>query len=293
MSGDEVKVFIPCGGGLGDVIQAYLANPEFVDCRIPIDQFQTSDNHVSIWFRRLEDFKKKHPKSIVKVICASHNPASVDFIIEHPCVDSVDYKPKIDIEQEGRWWEREIDGYKYITYLYNYKDYKSNKPIIYLTEDEYAFAKELSFHKNIIIFPFAGTTERSPLSESDYIIIIDKLIEKGFTAIVLGGGNGSFSYRKMGVINLVNSCSSRLSTKLVLDAVGFVGVHSSMIIPAWYAKLRSVCIAPTKHDGGQPIEDFINSDNPTAWGFSQQFNKTVIVRDKNNIDYDDIVRWVV
>jgi hypothetical protein len=306
MSSEKIKVYIPCGGGLGDTIQAYLADPpnHWMSSNYYPNDFPSSDNYISLWLRRLENFKDKHPDSSIKIITRCHNPAGAEFLLEHPSIDGVELNRYLPPNEEvERWWEHTIDGYTYVAYLFDYNNYESSKPTIYTTKDELNYFNSIISDRNVVIHPFAGCKERTMLDINNYKIIIDRLIDNGYTPIVVGGSyklntargeqhDESFDYNRDGLINLVNIASSRLSVLLVMNSCGFIGAHSAMILPAWYRKIRSICILPPLHDGGQPIEDFIKSNNPTAWGFGKYFNKNIIVRDINNIDYDCILSWV-
>ena len=309
MSSKEVKVYIPCGGGLGDVIQSYLASPDnhWIQSHEVPDKFPTSDNYLSLWFRRLESFKFQNQDSsiIVKAMC--HNPAITQLFQYHPFID---YTELIRYEDIGEWWRGECDGYKNIRYYKSndddnrdYEEYIPSEPVIYLSDSEYKYFNSIICKPFVVIHPFAGLKHRAVLDEKDYINIIDRLIDEGLFPIVIGGTykrntlnpeftNEEFYYETDGMLNLVNRSSVQFNVRLAMECKGFIGTHSSMILPAWYNKVHSVCIVPPTHDGGQAWEEFASSGNPTAWGFKQDFNKTIIVRDKNNIDYEEIIEWV-
>jgi hypothetical protein len=186
MSGTEVKVYIPCGGGLGDVVQAYLANPLTHDCKIPDDQFQTSNNHLSLWFRRLEDFKYRHPNSSIIIKMACHNPSAKQLFEYHPAVDGIDMIPyTLD---DGAWWENDIDGYRYITYLYDYNNYKWSYPTIYMSDHEALIARQIiNRGRYVVLHPFAGLKHREPLGLVWYDKIANEFIRTGYNVIVIGG----------------------------------------------------------------------------------------------------------
>lgn len=303
MYSNQELVFIPCGGGLGDVIQCYLANPITHDCQIPLDQYQTSDNYISIWFRRLESFREKHPDVKIKVISNCHNPAIRELFEYHPSVDLFElWKYGKVVEEDKTKWEREHDGFRYIRYCYDYHDYKPSDPVVYMSDSEYKLFFSINSSLYIVLHPFAGIKHRMPISTEEYYNLAKIFISKGYRVVVIGGSYTrntdtmeptieEFPYYCEGMYNLVGGASVRLFTNLCMNAAGFIGTHSSMILPAWYAGVKSVCIVPSTHDGGQPWEEFASSGNPTAWGFKQDFNKTVITSN-GMIDIDEVVEYV-
>ena len=316
MSSEKVKVYISCGGGLGDVIQSYLSNPPNHWNQSPDtpDEFPTSDNYISIWFRRLEDFKVKNPLSsiIVKAMC--HNPAVKQLFEYHPAIDYIDLITyDIPNGDNGEWWRKEFNGYKNIRYLESddddNRDYEKYNPVdakIYLDYHEKCHARIItSLGKYVVLHPFAGLKHREPVGTKTYNEIADRFIDAGYSVVVIGSSykrnvaDQSYSIEEFdrdtdGKFFNLMGFSVREFIYLILNSDGFVGTHSSMVLPAWYKKKQSVCIVPTTHDGGQAWDEFANSGNPTAWGFRQKFNKTLIVEQDHlsSMDINDIVGWI-
>jgi hypothetical protein len=313
MSSEKIKVYIPCGGGLGDVIQAYLSSPKnhWTQSYDDPDNFPTSDNYLSLWFRRLEDFKQKNPDSSVIVKSMCHNPAVTQLFEYHPAID---FTELIEYNLDGGdWWKQEYDGYKNIRYLESdsddnndYEKYKWSYPTIYMSDYESLIAKQIiNRGRYVVLHPFAGLKHREPLGLVWYDMIANAFIREGYNVIVIGGSYKRNTSGKeetieeyprntdKGFYNMLGF-SLRTFLYLILNSDGFVGTHSSMILPAWWAKKRSVCIVPTTHDGGQAWEEFATSGNPTAWGFGQSFNKTIIKADNtfSMSELCEVVRWI-
>jgi hypothetical protein len=305
MSGDKkIKVYIPCGGGLGDVIQVYLSDPHDHSEAMMVDrpnEFPTSINFSSLWFRRLEDFKKKNPDSsiIVKALCT--NPSVSQLFEYHPCIDRTELLKSNPSKQESsEWWREDYDGYKYICNIedgeMSYKKYKPSYPVIYLDYHERCHADIIiGSSKYIVMHPFAGCKHREVLGFNTYNDIADRFIDAGYRVIVVGSGHEKYPRETSNRFYNLLGYPVRTFIYLVLNSAGFVGTHSSMIMPSWWSKKQSVCIVPSTHDDQKTTwKEFIDSNNPTTWGFKQKFNKTLIVEQDHlsPMDIDDIVRWI-
>jgi len=300
-------VYISTGGGLGDIIQVYLSTPlhrdkgkAFADGRFP-----SSDPVTSLWFRSLWDFKRKHPDKTVTVILETHNPAAQDFFANHPYIDNIVmgewHEPTPGDDQK---WKLERDGKYCISKLYNYEFYEQEEEAtIYLSSKERAVLNAIKDKGAFIaMHPFAGSVDRMPVSIDLYKSIADEL-QKSFNIVVLGKSYTRYSTeegeefvevfpKSNGIISLVDIASTSLSTALVLASSGFVGTHSAMILPAWYAKVPSVCIVPQHHDDGTPWMDFFSSDDPTTWGADKPFNKTIIATGDKDVDIKEVADFI-
>jgi ADP-heptose:LPS heptosyltransferase len=163
-----------------------------------------------------------------------------------------------------------------------------------MAESEQALVDRLTVTDYVVIHPFAGRPDRATMPEEGYIPIIDRLIDKGLIVIVIGGGKDEmFTYAAKGLVNLVNKASVRVAVNLVLGCKGFIGSHSSMILPAWYKNVKTVCIVPPYHDGGQPWNEFWDSNNPTVWGAHKEFTKTIMIDVGGKVDPGEVVDWIV
>lgn len=311
-------VYIPVSGGLGDVIQVYLSDPATPEewAGFP-NKFPSGDPTHAIWFRRLEDFKKCWPDVAVKLIMASHNARSAELFEYHPCIQEVITRPyTTNVVVDGKYDWLSDDEYWYnIHHMYGgaerYAKYKSSSPVIYMSAEERGIVREIvSRGKFVLMHPFAGLRSRAVLPYYRYNQLAKKLNREGYNVVVVGGsfrrnvdGDNSevaesFRYSGNGIVSLVDRVSVRVSVALALEASGFIGTHSAMILPAWYAKVRSVCLVPPVHDCGLPFLEFFDSvsrdskyPDPTTWGAFQSFSKVVVVNGAGDVSDEEIVEW--
>ncbi len=302
------KVYIPCGGGLGDLIMVYCSNPLDQSGQVKEGELPTSDAWASLWFRRLEDFKKKNPEVRVKVIMENHNPQSKELLKLHPCIDEIEQIPwQAPKSEDKNRWLKDYDSYKNIRLVYDYNDYQPCEAKIYMPKEEEDFVKDID-GRYIVIHPFARGTIREAILLEKYKEIINRLTEHGYKVIVVGGSYAvfaegghkveeKFNYEREGLINLVNKVSVRVSVNLIFKANGFIGTHSCMILAAWAKRIKSICVVPdcdiVMGDKLQPYRRFWEGDDPTVWGLRQVFNKTIYVKNHQNVDIDEIVRWFI
>ncbi len=261
------KVSISIGGGLGDAIQTYLANPES-HCKDGENNFPTTNHMASVWFRRLEDFKTKNPDAEVALITTSHNLVTKELFGTNPFIDviysyewvtgsvyrlwgtlGIDYtgqESSIDVEME----------YNPIYWMYDYQDFEVSDGIdFHLTKDETEELK--SFLHPYIVFHQEALRPRDIMPKDKYIELHNILRQKGYNAHYIDKDCG---------------LNPRMSTLLTLNCDGFAGVHSAMWLPAvwagWKYGIKTVCFIPI-------IPHFERiKDSAVAWGFKQSFNKT-------------------
>lgn len=300
---NTAKVFIPVGGGIGDVLQVYLSNPSSRELYFGephrIEEYPTSNIDASLWFRRLESLKQKYPNISVKVKSTSHNPTAADIFRHDPNIDIIE---SVD-ESPASWIDFiDSDGYVFIGQVeWEYKLYEPKEPVIYLADNENKLLDNLDKLKPyILIHPFAGPIERIVFPMGRYKGLINKIIdEMGVNVVVVGKHFRQvlpdrvkelfFNYQRDGLYNLVDNCSVRSSVVLTQHAAGFIGTHSSMVLAAWHAGIPTVCLVPPKHDAGQPWDEFWDSPNPAAWGSDKDFNRTIIVDGSESVSDDAII----
>jgi len=297
-------VYVSCSGGLGDIIQTYLSNPVNPEGNNGDDRFPSSNPTMSLWFRRLRSFKDINPDEGVRVVIMSHNPYAHELFTYHPYIDDIEmWKWGLDIEM-GNILDEKYGKDGCIHAVYKYEDYKVGHPTIYLSDNEQRmFDKIKNAGCYILVHPFAGAALRMPLGLGEYFRIIKRVLKMGYRVIVVGtsyskncpGGyflGENFDFSRKGLLSLVNLASVRLATVLALTCDGFIGTLSSMILPAWYSRVKTVCIVPTMHDTAIPMKDFIASPNPTGWGLDKKFNKTVMIEHGERVDVKEVARWV-
>lgn len=243
------------------------------------------------------------------LVVSSHNPFTKDLFEYDPNIDEVIAIPwelpvarEVSIERH----RQASGGATGIHRVYFPEFFDTDEGCIYMSPEEGELVERIrSNGKYIVIHPFAGARRRVCYPMSKYQQVIDVLIDNlGYNVIVVGasykqscvGGEGAefvelFPYNRDKLAVLVNKVSVRVSISLVLGCSGFIGTHSSMMIAAWCKGIRSVCIAPTVHDTEVSWESFFASQNPTTWGSDKEFNKTIIVRNPDDVLTEDIVRW--
>ena len=276
-------VYIPVGGGLGDVFQVYMSN---------LDDIPTSNGHASAWFKRLRAIKSKYPWLKVRIMFTSHTQAARDLLNTNPYIDDI---VTMAVDGPADRWDYMYSGAANINHLWDYKHFAPDPAKIFLTSDDQSqLAKYKPKGKYIVVHPIARLGCRTVPSPLKYKILI-RFLSRLYPVIVLGACEQQdvlqYDFSGNGVINLINKTYVRVAYDLVMNASGFVGVHSSLILGAWYKKIRTVCFVPVYHDDGKTtFADFFASDNPTTWGAKEGFNKTITIRN-NEFDISDVVEW--
>lgn len=269
---DKKKVSISVGGGLGDVLMTYLANPKS-HCEDGEGNYPTSNHQGSIWFRRLRDFKEKNPDVEILLINTSHNPVTVEFFETYPYIDRIEsfewtkshgYRlwsvddphhftgtlTSIPIEEE----------YNPIHWFHNYNDYETDpEPNLFLTdsEEQMCYDYGVKIGTDFVIGHCWVTPPRDimPLSKfQDLRELIEEKYEMAFYYV----GRDLFPIR--------------VSVWLGLNCKAFVGGHSAMWIVGTYAGWkRGIKTATFIPD----IPHFENiKGSAVAWGLEQSFNRT-------------------
>lgn len=302
------KVLIPIGGGIGDMVQVYLAEPPGrknyeEDNRPPDDEYPTSNVDASLWLKRLRHMKERYPEISIKVVVTSSNLAGQELLAHHPYIDILEV-----VEPGGKipsWYNYvDDDGYAYITTSgigTQWIKFDPDPPIMYMPDRFKELCDAVKRTGNyVVLHPFAGTYLRSVMTPLFTKSLIDRLIDQlGYSVIVVGKSSASdgkdimqevFSYKRDGLSSLVNLVDINASVELTLNASAFIGTHSCMILAAWKARIPSVCLVSPIHDGGQPWEEFFADEtNPTTWGSRQPFNRTIIVEDKENLQAEIVL----
>jgi len=225
------KLYVRLYAGMGDFYKRYFCHPTW-QC--------------------IEDLKTKHPKTKIHALLVSQTIPALEFVDYNPYIDKV-IKPGMHL--------REFKNLDVTKYVGNYtflspvlaKKFTLNTPKIYLSDNDKTFVNNItsSYKKYICLHPFAGDKygldTRTPLKVEQYTPIINKLIDKGYTVIMLGKSwqrinHGSkntrviketFKWDKDGFVNLIDRTNARTAAELVRRSSGFVGTASSMMCAAW------------------------------------------------------------
>ena len=283
-------VYVSASGGLGDVIQTYLSSPSDPEGSSFVNGYASSDPSMSLWFRRLNDLKRQFPNQKVRLVVSSHNKYSDDLFKFHPCIDEI-VEMEWQLHDFGNRLDAEYGKMACIHRNYNYKYFKATDPVIYLSDEENDVLSKITNNMQyILVHPFAGCKERSVPSLGKYLQMSELLYKHGYHSIYVGAGN-NLDIDQVGILNLINKASCRLTTALAINASGFIGVHSAMILASWYGNKRSICFAPPYHDTGVSWQEFFGSKNPTTCHADKDFNKTVIV-ENDLVDIEKEVEWI-
>ena len=160
-------VYLPLGGGLGDILQVYLADPLHDEDggNEEGSVFGSSDPITSMWFRRLHSLKQRFPLQKVRVIVGSHNPFAKDLFEYHPCIDDVIAVPwTLPTDGSGRedTWNDAIGSGENVYKVYEQKFFGKFPPVVYMSEEEKVLVNRIkSKGKYIVIHPFAGNSLRA------------------------------------------------------------------------------------------------------------------------------------
>lgn len=296
------KVYILCGGGLGDILINYINDgSEKIPC---------TDLAASAWFRRLKDLKeKKNP--LVQVLAYCHNYSAKDFFETVPFIDEVKLLGW-QIEPISREDLKKITDYLPINSVYKWEDYQSSPVKFYISEENKKILKEVKPQSRyVVIHPFARKSGRE-LPFNHYYSIIEKLAARGIKSVVIGGSyklslskskkdeamiEEGFPYQHKDMLNLVNKIHISLVPHLILGADGFIGTHSCWILLSAWAKKRMISMLPdciVRHkEKDLPWVELMRKCDPYVWFFDAEFNKICLIKDeKTNIDYDSCANFL-
>lgn len=243
MSSHIEKIWIPTGGGLGDIVRCYLKDEPF--------------------WGYLKNLKEVRPRTKIKVISTSHNP-------ETPALFK--YTPFIDEVQELGWMldgraiqQHEGKGYVSVhAAMETLRHLKHEPPDFYLgPEDQQQYDSVIANGRYVFIHPFAM---RAALPLDEFVYMTDQLIDRyGFNVVIVGanhvrvarkgavnphdpGGKlpmkEELDYERPGLFNLVNKSNVRVAMKLCSRADRFLGHCSCYNIVAWIRGIKSFVFSP-------------------------------------------------
>jgi hypothetical protein len=243
MSSHIEKIWIPTGGGLGDIVRCYLKDEPF--------------------WGYLKNLKEVRPRTKIKVISTSHNP-------ETPALFK--YTPFIDEVQEMGWMldgsaiqKQQSIGYTSIhDAMGHLRTLKHTPPDFYLgPEDEDQYNSIVSSGRYVFVHPFAM---RAAMPLEEFAYMTDRLIDQYKMHVVIVGANHvrvarkgatgpndpggrlsmkeEFNYERPGLFNLTNRSNVRVAMKLCSRATRFLGHCSCYNIVAWIKGIKSFVFSP-------------------------------------------------
>jgi len=279
------KLYISCGGGLGDLIRSYL-----------------KDN---VDWGYLKPIKETWPNTRIRAIITCHNTAARDFLEYNPYIDEVlafpyqiDGSPIIN---------KHSQGYVHIGKAGMKQAVKHQMPEVYIHPGDEPIYKEIVDRGNyIVINPFGGVPAKKCLPIEEWVLLVDKLIDVlGYNIIATGGSHHRicfkndggrtrvgtdevrepmeeiFEYEREGLTNLVGRHVA-LATKLAMKANGFIGNYSGPLIAPWVAGVKTACfIASLPH-----LEIDSRTNRIAAWPITDHlpFSQPLYMSELNN-DY--------
>jgi ADP-heptose:LPS heptosyltransferase len=212
----------------------------------------------------LEDLKKNRPNTEIAALLVSQTTPALSLVDYHPYIDKI-IRPKIHLKDfKKRNIEKFIGDYKMLSPKIANK-FELKKPPIYMSDKDKEYVDKItSTYKNIVcLHPFAGDryglNTRKPLHVQEYIPIIQTLIGKGFTVVMLGKTweriqpgihnirsiEEDFKWKADGFVNLINKTNVRTGAEIVRRAGRFVGTASSFMCAAWSMDdVRTAVITP-------------------------------------------------
>jgi len=290
---DQKKVSISIGGGLGDCIQTYLANPES-ECSDGENNFPTTNHRASMWLRRLKSFKEIHKDVEVALITTSHNKYTRDLFITNPYINTIlEYGWTSPNDPHFRYWEHTQENcidikstvdaeeeYNPIFWFYDSIDYYPSEFDLFVTEEDKETIEKIKPDRKYITCHPVAPAPRNILPLYKYWELQEILKKKDISTVMLGLDNK--------YINI------RVSVSLILSSNGFAGTHSSMWLPAvykaWKDGIKTVCFIP-RHEHFTRIRG-----TAVAWGFDQPFNLLLEFEDKkiaSEFDMQRVADWML
>jgi len=231
-------VYVTLGGGLGDVFYLYTKGEN--------------------GWGYIKSLKEKYPQVRVNVMCATHNPQTVEFIKYNPYINDVkEYGWVLD---GNEIWNKYNNG---AVKLNSNKELLSTlkfaTPCMYLNkQDQITVNTVVTKGKFILIHPFAGEPHRIAMPASEYIPLIDCLIdEMGFNVAIVGASYlrtnrilveskpEELNYERDGVFNLIDKANCRVVAALAKQQHHFIGCWSAYSCMSWlHKKSTTVVVRP-------------------------------------------------
>jgi len=291
------QVYVHSGGGFGDHLSRYFGWPEWRTLKY----IKSQDIHI-------------------KAILYSANSSVPEFYAFNPYLDDIIFFNVHD-NANGEYRLKDLsNGLKHISETEEYRELMTkieeqrivlDEPEIFLSKDEEERWEEIQNTGDYIcINPFAGQKERLTLDPKHTVQLIDKIIDTLHKKVVLLGGSWTltdrhsnlqkkdeqfieerFEYEREGLFNLVGKTSTRLSTKLSMNACGYIGNYTGPTLAAWIAKVKTICcVAPAVTAAGNA--PYTVASWPVLWDLP--FNKTIFFSEKTNQEQviNDILKWL-
>jgi hypothetical protein len=251
------KIYVPTGGGLGDIVRCYLRDEPY--------------------WGYMQSLKRKYPHIIIKVVSTSHNPEVREFFKYVPFIyDTIELGWMLDGRAVAA---AAVPGFTHINSVPGLRGMTHIPPKIYISpEDQQQYDKIVNKGKYVFCHPF-GIRAVMPMDEFKFMF--DELIDKhGYNVVVIGATHNRVSrqgavgphdpggllnvieeldYERPGLFNLVNKSNVRLAMKLAYTADRFLGHCSCYNIVAWIRGIKSFVFSPPDQRG------FLQTTRSHAW----------------------------
>lgn len=227
-----MHAYITARGGLGDLLWWYCNHPEW---------------------RKVESIKAIHPTAKIDVVLLTCNSNAASFLARNPHYDEIrTYQTEVDgsASQEAAL---HACGALPLSVAFKLQNYDLSPVAFYLDKEEQEIAKKIiDAGPYCVLHPYGGDTEKSIYGRIDLAQLVLKIVEKGFTVVVVGGDSirqencrawlirEEFSMEHPRLFNLVNWHTPRLAAYLTWNAARFVGSFSCYNIAAIYGKVKGV-----------------------------------------------------
>ena len=237
------KLFVPTGGGLGDVVRVYFKE----------------EPH----WGYLKSIKELYPDTKIKILSSCHTPQVEEFFKHNPYIDKfqefgwiVDGNPLV---------QRYRQGHLHISNAIKHygNSIKWEQPVLHVSKEDIDIVNEIVTNSNGIItmHPFAI---RSAMPIDEFHHMTNRLIDEfGYTVVYLGATYNRYhnlnlepsftfggdmieesDFERPGLFNLLNKSNCRVGYRLIEICDGFIGHCSCFNIAAWIHAKKSVVFSP-------------------------------------------------
>jgi len=270
------KLLFIINGGLGDLLSEYFNTREW---------------------RILKELKTRSPSIRTKLILCNHNSSSIDFLKYYPYFDEIEprHGTHLHLVKEnnvGHYIAAQCPDWTFIgEAYYMWKDIEPKQPEVYLGEEDTALIDEVkAAGKYIVLHPFAGTPGRICLTTEEYKLLADKIVDELKCNVVVMGATHSriieeatvgitenlifkehFDSHRPEIISLVNKASCRAAVKLSMDASGYIGNYTGLIIAPWVAEIRTVAYIAETHRTMSEISYSLSWPTSRKWAYNKSF----------------------
>lgn len=266
---------ITSGGGLGDFIFNYYKRKDW---------------------RSLSEVKKRFPNIKVTAVLCHHSITASELISTNPYIDAIIHYPWYPPGDSKEYlWKEFIIGEPIENFIAR-ENIKENDNKLFLTKEEEDRLNEIKAQgPYVVMHPFAGQLHRSCYGVNgkytcytldQYINTAEQLFNSGYKVYIIGRSTYDGQYPGRDKVEKIydppkwidsfaNEFSTRMNVKLVRNATGFLGAHSSMLSAAWTADVPSIFFYPTCDEQGSyeyPKNVLTDGGYTGIWAITKPYN---------------------